>query len=277
MDKKQLYKWSIFVSVFLGILGILALYYLFASEMRESLIRIEGAWMVLIFILIRICVLSGMTSYILRKWFNQEQQYLSDIPFLFGMFFIVLTFGKALDILINFTYYTLDDAETFLILLKIRHIVIILTIIPMLYLSVEMILFIRSLNDTHESLKDNKYRDRLKIKIILIIFIIETVAVLLYSNVFIAGIVMAIIMMPSLIIITWMFYFTYKNKRLTQVHSLVLSIGFGMYAVSQVTRAILQNIIGEIALYIIISEIIDLIIFIVIFIGFYKKANYDSE
>jgi len=272
MDKKQLYKQSIFVSVILSTLGVLTLYHLFASEMNESLNSIEGAWIVLIFILIRICVLSGMSSYILRKWFSQEQQYLSDIPFLFGMFFLVLTFGKALDILTNFTYYTLD-AETFLILLKIRHLVIILTITPMLYLSVEMILFIKSLNKTEQGLNDKKYRDRLKIKIILTIFIIETVAVLLYPNTFIAGIVMAIIMMPSLIIITWMFYFTYKNKRLTQVHSLILSIGFGMYTVSQVTRALLQNIIGEIALYIIISEIIDLIIFLIIFTGLIKKIK----
>lgn len=276
MNKKQVYKWSILISVFLSILGVLALYYLFSSEMRESLIQIEGAWFVLIIILIRICVLSGMTFYIFRQWFNQEQQYLSDIPFLFGLFFIVLTFGKALDILINFTYYTLDDAETFLILLKIRHFVIVLTLIPMLFLSIEMILFVRSLKETRENLKGEKYRDKIRIRIIILILVVEFIVVALYPNTTVAGIVMAIIIIPSLIAIVWMFYFAYKNRRLSQVHPLILSIGFGLYLISQIIRPLVQNIIGEIAMYIIISEIVDLIIFINIFIGFVMKVKYSD-
>ncbi len=86
---------------------------------------------------------------------------------------------------------------------------------------------------------------------------------------------MAIIVILSLIIITWMFYFAYKNQRLSQVHPLILSIGFGLYLVSQITRPLAQNLIGEIAAYIVLSEVIDLCIFIIIFIGFILNVKYD--
>ena len=273
LEKRQLYKYILLLGIILGFLGILTLYYLFFSEILRTLFHIEGAWTILIVILIRIIVLLAMSFYMFHKWLNQESIYLSDIPFLFGLFFIILTFGKMLDILTNFTYYTLDT-ETFLIILKIRHFVIILTILPMLFLSIGMILYMRSLKEKRKNLRNEKYRDKLRLKILLLILISESIAVSLYPNTTIAGIVMAIIMMPSLLVITWMFFFAYKNKRLSQVQPLILAIGFGMYTISQITRPLIQYIIGETASYIIVSEIIDLTIFILIFTGLIIEANY---
>ena len=272
MRKKQFYQCVLFLSVILSTIGVLSLFYIFSSEIKQSLYSIEGGWTILIIILIRIAVTLIMGSFMFRKWFKQEEQYLSDIPFLFGFFFLVLMFGKGLDLVVYCTYYTLDT-ETFLILLKIRHFVIILTFLPLIYLSLEIILYLRSLKENREKLKDEKYRNKLRIKLILIIFAIESVAVALYPNTIVAGIVLACIAIPSLLVIVWMFYFAYKNNRLSQVHPLILSIGFGLYTISQITRPLAQNIIGEIASYIIFAEIIDLLIFIVIFIGLIKKIK----
>ena len=275
MEKLNFYKIVISCSVILSTIGIVWLVFLFQSEIKESLITIEGAWIVLIVILIRIGILSGMTIYILNQWFKQEAQYLSDIPFLFGLFFLTLIFGKALDIIVNFTFYTLNN-ESFLLLLKLRHFVIIISLFPMMYLSIGIILYMRSLNENRKKLNDVKYRDKLRIRILIIILTIESIAVALYINTIMAGIVMAIIAILSLLIITWMFYFAYKNQRLSQVHPLILSIGFGLYLVSQIIRPLAQNIIGEIAAYIVLSEVIDLCIFIIIFIGFILKVKYEN-
>lgn len=54
----------------------------------------------------------------------------------------------------------------------------------------------------------------------------------------------------------------------------MLTIGFGAYLISQIVRPLAQFIIGENALFIVITEIIDIIIGLVIFIGYIKKSNY---
>ena len=103
------------------------------------------------------------------------------------------------------------------------------------------------------------------------------IAVAMAPNTTIIGILLPLFVIPSLIIIVWLFQFAYRNKRLSQVNPLILTFGFSAYLISQIIRPLLQNLLGAGTTYIIIAEIIDLIIFIIIFIGFYLKANYESE
>lgn len=257
----------------IGAISITALYMIYSSKISTTA---EGIWLVLIIILIRISILSGMSSYMFRQWFKQETQYLSDIPFLFGLFFLVLIFGKFLDLLSDLTFFTITDDEI-LFLSKVRYFIAILTLLPMIYLSIGMILYYLSLKDRYQRYKDEKIRDKTRIKILIFIVFIEIIGVILSSDITILGLLLPIFVIPSLIIIVWLFTFAYKNQRLSQVHPLILAIAFGIYLISNMSRPLSKNFLGETAAWVIFSEIIDLLIFLIIFSGLILKVKYKTN
>jgi len=276
MIKKKKYKWTLVLGVVLGIIAISILYAINLSVIIRSYNEVEGMSGVVWVITIRIVILLVSAFYVFRTWFKQEAQYLSDLPFLFGLFFLLLAFGKSIDLLFDLTYYYYSN-DDILTLIKIRFIIVIFTAAPLVYLSIGMILYSLSLKEKYQKLKKEKRRNTDTFIIIFIIVIIEIIAVLLTPNTTIIGILLPFIVIPSFITIVWLFTFAHKNKRLSQVNSLILALGFGAYLISQIIRPLLHNILGAGTTYLIIAEIIDLIIFIIIFIGFYLKANYESE
>lgn len=275
MLKKQLYKCLIIAIIITGVISILTLFVIYTSEINQSLNNVEGAWIVLFIILFRIAILSGMTFYVFQKWFKQEAQYLSDLPSLFGFFFLFLIFGKFLDLLFDLTYFTLED-DGVLFILKIRFFIAVLTLFPMIFLSLGMLLYYLSLKNKYKKLNNEKYRNKVRSIIIVIITLIEIIAIILAPNTVIVGILLPCFVLPSLLTITWLFAFAHKNKALPQVNPLVLTLTFIAYLISQILRPLFQNIFDP-ALYIIISEIIDLVIFAFIFLGFYLKPHYKID
>ncbi len=214
--------------------------------------------------------------YMLYKWFKQEKQFLSDLPILFAIFFLLLTFGKMLDLFFDLTYtYFIDSLN--LLVIKIRFFIIIFTVLPLIYLSITMILFRLSLNEKFQKLRDEKTRNKTSLIIAIIVLIIESIGVIIVSDTPSISILLPAVVIPSLLVIVWLFAFSYKNKRLSQVNSFVLMIGFTAYLISQIMRPVLQRIIGINTAYINLSEILDLVIFIVIFVGFYLEANYKKD
>jgi len=277
MTKKQRYKYFILMILMIAATFISTLFLIYSSKINKSLNTVEGAWLLMIIILMRISILSGMAFYMVRQWFNQEAQYLSDIPFLFGMFFLFLIFGKFLDLLSDLTYYTLVDENEALFILKVRFFIAILTLFPMMYLSIGMILYYLSLKDKYKIYKDEKTRDNTRKIILGIITIIEILAVILIPDVKTVGILLPCLVLPSLITIVWLFAFAYRRKRLSQVHPLILAIGFGIYLISNISRPLAQAFFGETPAYAIFSEIVDLLIFLVIFTGLILKVKYNQE
>lgn len=276
MIKKNLYMGVISLLAVLGTIMITILYAINMSAIYDGYTQTEGIFEVVILILIRIFLLAGMTWVMFRKWYKQEDHYFADLPFLFGLFFFFLIFGKFLDLLFDLTFFTLEK-DMVLFLLKIRFFVVILTLFPMIYLSIGMFLYNLSLKEKHEKLHVEKHRDKVRIRIIILIVLIEMIAVIMAPNTTIIGILLPVFVIPSLIIIVWLFQFAYRNKRLSQVNPLILTFGFSAYLVSQIIRPLLQHLVASAALYIIFAELIDLIIFVIIFIGFYMKANYESD
>ena len=276
MLKKKLYMVVNSLLEVLGTIMITILYAINMSAIYDGYTQTEGIFEVVILILIRIFLLAGMTWVMFRKWYKQEDHYFADLPFLFGLFFFFLIFGKFLDLLFDLTFFTLEK-DMVLFLLKIRFFVVILTLFPMIYLSIGMFLYNLSLKEKHEKLRVEKHRDKVRIRIIILIVLIEMIAVIMAPNTTIIGILLPVFVIPSLIIIVWLFQFAYRNKRLSQVNPLILTFGFSAYLVSQIIRPLLQHLVASAALYIILAELIDLIIFIIIFIGFYIKANYESD
>ena len=215
-----------------------------------------------------------MSYYMFHRWFKQEEQYLSDIPFLFGIFLLLLVFGKILDLFWDLTFFTFND-DFVMFLLKIRFLIIILEMAPLIFLSISMILYLRSLRG--KSTSDEKQRNKTTFRIMLLIVAIETTAVILAPTFTIMGILLPCIVIPSILVIIWMFIFAYKNKRLSQVHPLIIAIGFIAWLISNIMRPLLQIIYGETSIYVFTAEMIDFFVFLIIFLGFCLKANYSQE
>ncbi len=270
---KAIYLFFLLLGVVLGVTAIVLLYVFNWSTIITSYQAHEGSLSVILIIGIRIIIVSLMAIYTFYSWFRQEKQYFSDMPFLFGIFFLLLIFGKSLDLFIDFTYLILDE-DLLLLVIKARFFVAIFDLLPMLFLSTYMILVSLSLKEQFKKLTNEKFLNKIRIQILVVIITIEILIGIFVLSIELAPVIYPIIIFPSLITIVWLFYFAWKNQRLSQVNTFILMIGFIIYLISQISRPIIQFIIGESAIYVIIAESIDIVIFLIIFIGFYKKSNY---
>jgi len=273
MNKKRKYLLLIILPSIIGFIITLGLFLIFLEPIIKGFGILEGAWLGVSIILVRMGLVIFMSSYMFKKWFAQEYQFFSDLPFLFGLFFLILFFGKAYDLLYNLTFYTIDEIS-FLVILKIRFIIAVLSITPMYYFSIGMILFFLSLNDRYKKLNNKEFSKRIQLIVLLLIVSIEMIIIILFLDLNTNRIILPSIVIPSFLIIVIVFYIAYKNKRLSQVNPLILAIGFGAYLISQIMRPVFQILFGETSLTVIISEIIDLVIYLIIFLGLIKKIEY---
>jgi hypothetical protein len=266
---KRLYKTLLLSSILVGIICICCLYLFTLPLILRAFTDYEGALQVVLIISARMIILSIISYYLFHKWFKQEAQYLSDIPFLLGLFFLILIFGKAIDLLWDLTFFTFSD-DIVLIFLKFRFFIIIFEVAPLLYLGMEIIFF--RLEDRFNKLKNKAYMNTLRTRLIIIIVSVESIVVLIIPNVTLLGMVLPMMLIPSLLGIVYIFYLAYRLNRLSVVKPKILTIGFFIYLISNIFRPIMQSLLGENASYIIVVEFVDLIIFIVIFLGLYKKS-----
>jgi len=257
-------------------IGIVLLYATNIPAIMETFARVEGAFIGVPIILVRIAIMSSMTFYMFNRWFAQEEQFPDDIPFLFAVFLLVLTYGKAIDLFGNLTFFTLEE-EFVLFILKVRFFLLIVDLIPMIFLSIGMILFSLSYRNKFKKLQNESYLNRIRERFIFFIVIIEIIVLLMAPDITTISLLYPIVAIPSLITIVWLFNFAYKHKKLSQVNPFILTVGFGALLASQIFRPLMQLIIGTTAYFIILVEIIDLIVFGIIFVGFYMKANYSVE
>ncbi len=270
LSKKGRYKLILLICFILAIIGVAVLYCINWALILQAFQTYEGAFEVLLVISIRILILSITVFYLFHKWFKQEAQYLSDIPFLLGLFFLLLIFGKAIDLLWDLTFFTFND-DIVLIFLKFRFFIIIFEVAPLIYLGMEIIFF--RLEDRFNKLKDKNYMNRLRTRLIVVIIISESIAIIAGPNLTIMGLVLPIILIPSLLGIVYIFYIAYSLNRLKIVKPGILTIGFFLYMLSNIFRPLMQNILGETATYVIVVELVDIIIFLIIFLGLYKKSD----
>ncbi|MFW9828925.1 MAG: hypothetical protein ACFFEY_15150, partial [Candidatus Thorarchaeota archaeon] len=268
-NKSQSLKISIILSVILGFISVFFLYFINIPLIVKAFAEYEGAFEVVLTISIRIILLSIISFYLFNKWFKQEAQYLSDIPFLLGMFFLILLFGKMVDLIWDLTFFTFND-DLVLLFLKFRFFIIIFEVAPLIYLGFEIIFF--RLEDRFLKLKDKKFMNKLRMVLILVIVSIESLVVIIAPNIKIMGILLPYIVIPSLLGIVYIFFLAYRLNRLSVVKPGILTIGFLLYLISSIFRPILQNILGEAASYIIVVETVDIFVFVIIFLGLYKKV-----
>ena len=273
ISKKTSYKIVILTSVCLSFIGVLLLFLLNSSLVVNALINVEGMAQATLIILVRIIILSITTYYLLKKWFKQEAQYLSDIPFLLSLFFVILTFGKAIDIYWDMTFNILSESIV-LLLLKIRYITIVLEVAPLIYLGLEILFF--RLEDRFQKLKDKTHTDKLRIRLISLMVLIELIVIVMTPGYNTLALLLPVIVIPSLLGIVYIFYLAYRLNRLSIVKPKILTIGFFLYLISNILRPVMQKILGDNANYISVVELIDIFVFLVIFLGLYKKTRVKS-
>lgn len=229
----------------------------------------KGIWLVIAILLSRMVLLLLMSFYLFSQWLRQEHQFYSDIPFLFAIFFLMLFFGKGYDLLHDLTFHFTDHLS-FLLILKLRFIIMVGSIAPIYYLSIGMFFFFLSLTDKGDSLKDTQILKNFQRNLFIIVVTGEISLIIILLTVETSSIILPGIVIPSFLIVVLVFYFAYKNQRLSQVRPLILMIAFTCYLISQILRPLFRLIFGETSTYILVAEIIDLIIFFLIFGGLIK-------
>ena len=268
--KKLYYQIIILLCIIVSVIIISIAFIFNISLIKQALIDYPSAISIVLLIFIRIGIVSITAIYLFKKWFMQDQQYLSDIPFLLGLFFLILVFGKLVDLLWDLTFYYLSD-DIVLVFLKIRFFIIIFEVAPLIYLGLEIVLF--SMEERYPKLINKKYRNRIRGTLITILIIVESIAILLGPTKTFMGMILPFILIPSLLGIVYVFYLAYKGGRLSVVKPKILTIGFFLYLISNIFRPLMQNLLGETPDYIIISEFVDIFIFIFILFGLVKKTD----
>ncbi|MBN1803034.1 MAG: hypothetical protein JW891_16105 [Candidatus Lokiarchaeota archaeon] len=275
MNSVVVKKVSIAVTSIFGCFGVLILYLINAQAIIYAYQTIEGGFFVVLIITLRMLVLAFMALTMFRRWFKAEKQFYDDIPFLFGIFFAILVFGKSLDLLYNLIFFT-ATTSAFDLVYKLRYIVAVLDLVPLYVLSLEVILYAITSYKTKVKLESKRSRNKVKAVILGLVVTLELLVVVFFLDVHSSRYILPLIVIPSILMIALIFAFTYRNKLLTQVHSLLLCVSFLLYLMSQILRPVAQTLLGLTATYIVFSEIVDLSIFLVVFAGLLVKPRYSD-
>ena len=140
-EKKRKFRMYLIIVVLVILISYTVLFTLFWELLGGVLIASEILWVGFIISLSKVIILALMSFYIFRRWFKQDAIFTSDAYFLFGSFFWILVSGKILDIFWNLGFVgEVLDMNYLLLLLKIRFAIVILTIVPILFVSLEAIL-----------------------------------------------------------------------------------------------------------------------------------------
>lgn len=269
-SKRKNFLYGILTIIFVLTIFFSVLFSLYWSTLVSTIFAIDGLWIGVVAIILRVLILGIMSFFLFRKWLRQEAIYLSDAYFLFGSFFGILTFAKIYDLFFNLV--VISDAfstEFVLLLVKIRFFVIIVNLIPILYIGLDAILVYINMNKNKEMNK--KQFNKLRLRIMLGFVIVTALVITLAPTLNFLNLVFPFITMLIYIAIAFMFLFMYKNKRLTQANGLIIGIAFICFLISNLIRTILIN--ANLS-YGVFAELIDIGVNLLIFIGFISKPKY---
>jgi len=230
----------------------------------------ENLWLISLVILLRVLIFVIMSYILYKKWLRQEAIYTSDAYFLFALFFTIITAGKILDLFWNLAFISESFSADFtLALLKIRFSVIVLNALPLLFIGLEALITI-----FNAYIKNMTKKQFNKARIIIIILFLGIVSfiILIAPNIDILRQLLPIVTAGTMIGIVIMFLFMYKNKKLSQAHGLLIGLGFLFAVITSFVRSILNASGASTAL--IYAELLDMLVYFIIFTGFMTKPKY---
>ncbi|MFX0009226.1 MAG: hypothetical protein ACFE9R_02835 [Candidatus Hermodarchaeota archaeon] len=226
----------------------------------------------------RIIIIIAMASYLYNRWFKQDEIYLFDAFFLFASFFLFLGHGKVFDFIYAVIYGTSTFSFGFtLFLVKLRYFLVILMALTILFIGADASLIFYELRRDKELSK--KGRIRAKRWIISLYLVSTSLFIVLAPTSETLSAILPYMMIFIYLICAIMFFFMYKNNRLSKVHSLIVGIGFLIFVASNLIRSILTaRAYAEIsALPLFWAQVFDIISNIVIFLGFLVKPPFAKK
>ncbi|MHA1339253.1 MAG: hypothetical protein ACTSRZ_04340 [Promethearchaeota archaeon] len=205
--------------------------------------------------IIRITISVYFAIIIMRLFIKQERHYITDAKHLYAWQFILITIGKIADIiLINIAKGDIKNLENdlnYLLPLKIRWIIIIMTIAPTFFFFIRIYSKtwamkisesrkIKYISNSTANAIDLKHKIEIWIeRIIDISFIVFAVLLtIIASNYKTLKVLLPLIMVPTIIFGIITFRGLYKHKRLPEFNSLMMICFYILYFISQIMRAI---------------------------------------
>lgn len=269
-QKKKQFKriiWSITIIIFLIYFSA---FYLNWIKLNEAYIIEENLWIISLIIIIRMLIFVAMSFILFSKWFKQEAVYTSDAYFLFAVFFAIITAGKILDLFWNLTFISEGFSTEFtLVLLKVRFSVIVLNAFPLLFIGLEALI---TIFNTYIKNMTKKQFNKARLITIIIFLGIVSVIIIIAPTIDLLSKLLPIITAGTMIGIVIMFFFMYKNKRLSQANGLIIGLGFLLAVISSFIRSILNASLASTGL--IYAELLDMLVYFIIFAGFMTKPKY---
>ena len=223
---------------------------------------------------------SGMKSLVLfslsflmyRKWRRQSKRYFTDFPFLMALTFGFYGLGKLLD---TFLYYyfrnevslgslaTVEVPNAFL-LTKVRFVLSpILVVIPFTILMLE-IWFVD--------------RKRLQVAIGSIWTVLSFTSVIIFQEYNQLLVSNALISLGPILLSIVTFIIIHKNRRLPEINSLILAIGWFGFVITQLIRPIWREMPSDSIWGMTwIGELLEMAAMVIVGIGFLIPAFYASK
>ena len=213
-------------------------------------------------------VIFTLGTILFRKWMKQNQKYYSDFPFLNSLGFYFYAIGKIFDIYLYIRFRTNDTSgiisdSQVLAFAKARFLLSpVIVLIP--YLILMLVIWFQG-------------KKKLQIGIGLGWALISITAVLLARSYPQLLAINAVIAFPPIFLSIITFGIINHQKRLPQINSLILMIGWSSYVISQLIRTIWVNLgTGTWGLSY-VGELIELFTFVIIGIGFMIPAFYHKS
>ena len=248
------------------------LYFIFWSTIEYTISNMQEIWLSIIASIIRILILAIMSVILFNKWFKQEAIYTSDAYFLFALFFMILTVGKIYDLFYNSILISnLIDESILLFLVKVRYIIVIINILPVLFIGLQAIM---TLTSVYVKELTKKQFNKIRLWLVFLFSAVVLTIIVIAPDIKSLIRILPYFTFAIFIALAIMFLFMYKNKHLSQANGLIIGIAFFAFIGSNLFRSIVTvSAMNEPSLFFVI-EGLDIIVNIMMFIGFIRKPKY---
>ncbi|QEE17084.1 hypothetical protein DSAG12_02916 [Promethearchaeum syntrophicum] len=217
---------------------------------------------------IKSVVIFSLGTILLRKWIKQNQKYYTDFPFLNSLGFYFYAIGKLFDIYLYIRFRTNDTTGIIsdyqaLAFAKARFILSpVIVLIP--YVILMLVIWFQG-------------KKKLQIGIGFGWALISIIAVLFAHSYPQLLTINAIIAFPPIFLSIITFGIINHQKRLPQINSLILMIGWSSYVVSQLIRSIWVTLGSGTWGLSYVGELLEMVTFVIIGIGFMIPAFYHKS
>lgn len=219
------------------------------------------------FVAIRTGLFAAMAAYLLVRWRQKPDRFYTDIPFLMAVSFLVMAVVKSIDLALLFSEAarnpvmtdptTPEELQAFY-LLKTRYYLIVFPVAIYVFVLGRVWLYGR---------KKLQYGLTLAYSALLSLLVLPARNYLELTS------ALPLFVVP-LLIFGISFLLLHYKRSLSQVNCFLLGAGFVAYFVSSLARPLIQSGTGSILAGLILPELVDIVVWTVIFASFLVKPGY---